>query len=133
MTSHLTIIVNDDLKRGLIANICSVISASFLRYAPDILGSDIETEDLFYPAITKIPIIILGGANGTLKTILSRAITKDITYVLYDKIALTCHDYQEYSDLIKNQSTQEREIIGIGLIGDKKAIKALTGNLPLLK
>ena len=133
MTSHLTIIVKDDLKKGLIANICSVISASFLRYGPDILGPDIEAKDLFYPGITKIPIIILGGANGNLKTILDQAIEKNIAYILYDKIAMTCHNYEEYIELVKNQRSENREIMGIGLLGDKKAIKKITGNLPLLK
>ena len=47
MTSYLTIIVKNDLKKGLLANICSVISASFLRHGPDIMGEDIETNDYF--------------------------------------------------------------------------------------
>lgn len=133
LTSHLTIIVKDSLKRGLIANICSVISTSFYYMGSDILGPDIETKDIFYPAITKIPIIILGCSNGSLHNILDQALSKNINYILYDKIATTCHNYDEYIELIKNQSPDQREILGIGLIGEKKAIKSITGNLPLLK
>lgn len=133
LTAHLTIIVKDNLNKGLIANICSVISTSFSRFGSDIIGPDIETNDYFYPGITKIPIIVLGYTNGNLTGILDQAISHNITYILYDKIALTCHNYDHYIELIKKQPTEQREILGIGLIGDKKAIKKITGNLPLLK
>ena len=133
MTVHATIIVKDNLKKGIIANICSVISTSFTRYGPDIIGSDIQTKDYFYPGITKVPIIILSYSNGSLKKILTQAIATQVNYILYDKIAMSCHNYDEYCELVRDQPSDQRDILGIGLIGDKKAIKTITGSLPLLK
>lgn len=57
----------------------------------------------------------------------------DIYAMPFSALAQSCKTYDEYGEKISSVSSESIVTIAIGLIGPKKKIAKLTGNLPLYK
>ena len=133
MIPSIAIVLRKDLPIGLVGNICACIGTGIINIDNQIIGHDITTDDLVYKAITKIPIVVLNENKLGMAEVIRRAKRNKLDIVLYDKHAVRATDYDQYENDIKSTKPEEREILGVGIIGESKSVKNVTGDFPLLR
>jgi hypothetical protein len=57
----------------------------------------------------------------------------NMTVFDFTSTAQNSHQYDEYAEKLSKQTLEEQEILGIGIIGDKKPARSLCGSLPRWK
>ena len=132
MTS-IAIVLKKDLPIGLVGNICACIATGIVNINKEIIGHDIDAGEILYKAITKIPIVVLNENKLGIAEIIRRAKRNKLDLVLYDKHAVRATDYNQYEKDIKGTKSEDREIFGVGIIGQEKVVRNVIGDLPLLK
>ena len=130
-----TIIIDKDLPAGLAMNAASVIGISFGRTTENLVGPDMQSvDDVNYPGVIYSPLPVL-LAPGDYVQELQRIAEEDadIYAMPFSALAQSCKTYDEYGERISSVSSGNIELVAIGLIGPKKIITKLTGNLALYK
>ncbi len=69
------------------------------------------------------------GINEVLK----RCIKKKMDFVLYDGKAIRETSYLNYMKVVQLNPPENREILGIGVIGEQDKVRKIIGDLPLLR
>src|SRR3989338_11312813 len=133
ITPSIAIVLKKDLPMVLVGNICACIGTGIININSQIIGHDITTSDLLYKAITKIPIVVLNENKLGMAEVIRRARRNKLDFVLYDKHAVHATDYNQYENDIKGTKQEEREILGVGIVGESKSVKNVTGDFPLLR
>ncbi len=129
------LIISETLSHGQQANVSAVLSMTLGSHFPEIVGPDIvDADGTIHAGITQLNLPILAATEDTLRIIKESA--KDNTEIFsvdFSDIAQMSRHYDEYKDKLLQSHASELLYIGIGLIGDKKIINRLTGNLKLLR
>ncbi|WKV52731.1 DUF2000 domain-containing protein [Dickeya fangzhongdai] len=136
VTSHkCTIVIDKDLGAGLSINAASVIGISFGRTVDNLVGPDMQSQDAVnYPGVIYAPLPVLLAPGGYVQELLRHAEADDEIYSMpFSALAQSCRTYDEYGERISAVNSDNIELVAIGLIGPKKKITRLTGNLPLFK
>jgi hypothetical protein len=130
-----TIIIHSDLSTGLAINAASVIGISFGKTIENLVGPDMQSLDgLNYPGVIHSPLPVLLSSGDYLQELQRTAKEDaDIYAMPFSALAQSCKTYDEYGGRISSVSSTNIELVAIGLIGPKKKITGLTGNLPLYK
>lgn len=130
-----TIVVDGQLGPGLAMNAASVIGISFGRTVDNLVGPDLHSADgVNYPGVIYAPLPVLKAEGGHLQALLQAAQQDDEIYVMpFSALAQSCKTYDEYGERISSVSSPQIELVAVGLIGPKKKITRLTGNLPLYR
>ncbi|WP_342754582.1 DUF2000 domain-containing protein [Pantoea sp. MBD-2R] len=130
-----TIIIDKDLPAGLAINAASVIGISFGRTMENLVGPDMQSLDAVnYPGVIYSPLPVLLAVGDTIQALQHIAEEDaDIYAMPFSALAQSCKTYKEYGEKISSVSSDNIELVAIGLIGPKKKIAKLTGNLPLYK
>ena len=100
---------------------------------PDIVGQDFEAQGLTYKGITKPPIVVVTENALGIDEVLKRCTKRGVDYVLYNKRAVKERSYLGYMKAVKQSPPEDREILGIGIIGDAIKVRKIIGDLPLRK
>ncbi|KGT87536.1 MULTISPECIES: DUF2000 domain-containing protein [Enterobacterales] len=130
-----TLIIDNQLPTGLALNAASVIGISFGKLIDHIVGPDLQSEDGFnYPGVIYAPLPVLLAEGGYLRE-LQKASNADpeIFAMPFSALAQSCKTYEEYGERIASAHSDHIELVAIGLIGPKKKITGLTGNLKLFR
>ena len=133
MKPSISIILKKDLPTGLIGNICACLATGITHINHEIIRQDFEAQGLTYKGITKAPILVVTENVLGIDAVLKRCIKRGIDFVLYNKRAVNERSYLGYMKAVKQMPLEDREILGIGIIGDQKIVKKIIGDLPLLK
>jgi len=130
-----TLVINDQLSPGLAMNAASVIGISFGRTVENLVGPDLQSADgVNYPGVIYAPLPVLLAADDYVQQLLHIASGDEEIYAMpFSALAQSCRTYEEYGERISPVNSQQIELVAIGLIGPKKKISRLTGNLPLYK
>lgn len=130
-----TIIIHNDLATGLAMNAASVIGISFGKFIENLVGPDMQSLDgLIYPGVIHSPLPVLLSSADYLQELQRTANEDPDIYAMpFSALAQSCKTYDEYGERISSVSSANIELVAIGLIGPKKKITGLTGNLPLYK
>ncbi|WP_217548112.1 DUF2000 domain-containing protein [Pantoea sp. GbtcB22] len=103
-THRCTILIDQQLPAGLAMNAASIIGISFGKLPGNLVGPNQQSQDgVDYPG------------------------------VIYAPLAQSCKTYEEYGERIADAHSDQIELVAIGLIGPKKKITLLTGNLKLYR
>src|SRR3989344_2152004 len=108
MIPSIAIVLKKDLPIGLVGNICACLGTGLINVNSEIIGHDIETDDLLYKAITKIPIVVLNENKLGIAEVIRRTKRNKLDFILYDKHAVGARDYDEYENDIKATSAEHR-------------------------
>ncbi|ORM71637.1 DUF2000 domain-containing protein [Pantoea rwandensis] len=130
-----TIVIDNQLPAGLAMNAASVIGISFGKLIENLVGPDRQSEDgLNYPGVIYAPLPVLLAEGNTLRELqkISSADT-EIFAMPFSALAQSCKTYDEYGERIASAISDNIELVAIGLIGPKKKITRLTGNLKLYR
>lgn len=130
-----TIIIDKDLPAGLAMNAASVIGISFGRTVENLVGPDMQSLDnVNFPGVIYAPLPVLLASGHSLREIQVSAESDEEIYVMqFSALAQSCKTYNEYGEKISSVKSENIELVAIGIIGPKKKITKLTGNLPLYK
>jgi hypothetical protein len=130
-----TIVIDKDLPSGLAMNASSVIGISFGKCIDNIVGPNMKSkDDVNYPGVIYSPLPVLLGSGSYLLDLQSIAEKNEDIFVMpFSSLAQSCRTYDEYDKKLSAEESQHIELAGIGLVGPKKIITKLTGNLPLFK
>lgn len=129
------LIICETLPTGQKANVSAVLAMTLGTHFPEIVGPDvIDADGTIHPGITQLNLPILAASEDTLKRIKESAKDNNkIFSVDFSEIAQISRHYDEYKEKLLHSHASQLLYIGIGLIGDRKMINRLTGNLKLLR
>ena len=129
-----TIIIDKDLPAGLAINAASVIGISFGRTTENLVGPDRQSlDDVNYPGVIYSPLPVLLAPGSYIQELQRIAKEENLYAMPFSALAQSCKTYDEYGERISSVSSENIELVAIGLIGPKKRITKLTGNLALFK
>lgn len=130
-----TIIINSQLSPGLAMNAASVIGISFGRTVENLVGPDLHSLDaVSYPGVIYAPLPVLRAEGSYVQQLLAIAGQDDEMVAMpFSALAQSCRTYEEYGERISAVPSPQIALVAIGLLGPKKKITALTGNLALYK
>ncbi|AWP34781.1 DUF2000 domain-containing protein [Pantoea eucalypti] len=130
-----TIIIDKDLPAGLAMNAASVIGISFGRTVDNLVGPDMQSlDEVNYPGVIYAPLPVLLASGDYLHELQASAESDDEMYVMpFSALAQSCKTYEEYGERISSVKSENIELVAIGIIGPKKKLTRMTGNLPLYK
>lgn len=130
-----TIIIHTDLPGGLAINAASVIALSMGHSTENLVGPDMISQDKKnYPGVIYAPLPVLQATGEYLHKIYGQTCNDTDIYTMpFSALAQSCKTYDEYEKRIASLDSNNIELVALGLIGPRKKIVALTGNLPLFK
>ncbi|MBD8162731.1 DUF2000 domain-containing protein [Erwinia persicina] len=130
-----TIIIDSQLSPGLAMNAASVIGISFGRTVENLVGPDLHSLDaVSYPGVIYAPLPVLRAESSYVQQLLAIAGQDDEMVAMpFSALAQSCRTYEEYSERISAVPSPQIALVAIGLLGPKKKITQLTGNLALYK
>lgn len=130
-----TIVIDKDLPPGLAINAASVIGISFGKMVENLVGPDMQSiDDINYPGVIYSPLPVLLASADYIRQLQTTAEIDNEIYIMpFSSLAQSCKTYQEYEERISSVKSENIELVAIGLIGPKKKITRMTGNLPLYK
>lgn len=127
-------VIDRGLPKGLAANAAAVLAVTLGRQRPDLVGPDFadgagEPHLGLYPA--GLP--VLGADRGVLARLRAEARARDVLVVDLPAAAQQTNDYGEFRARVAATPAGELSYLGLLLSGPAKAVRALTGDLPLLR
>lgn len=134
METKAVIVLCGDLPAGLKANIAAVLGMSLGRYRPELIGVASRTADQTeLPGITTIPLPILTSPEADLGDLFEAARASVDLVVPFGIAALTTKTYAEYQEKLALLTDAQQQIKGLLLLGSKKPVNKLVGQLALLR
>ena len=134
MEQKAVIILCDDLPTGIKANIAAVLGMSLGRYQPNLVGPEALTGDgTSLPGITTIPVPILTTDQMGIDEIF--AVSRGALELVapFGTAALSTKNYDDYMRKLASLPDAEQGTKGLLLLGDKKSVNKIVGQLPLLR
>lgn len=129
------IVVDSQLPVGLAMNTVSVVGVSLGKLVNDLVGPDLKSKDkTTYAGVVYTPLPILSSCKDTLQDIFTKIKDDENCIVMpFSSLAQSCKTYVEYESKISGVESHAIDLSGIGIVGPKKVINKITGNLPLYK
>jgi hypothetical protein len=131
----IALVLDPTLGPGQVANRGAVLATGLAARHPEILGPDPVTEngqDLV--GFTKVPIVVLKARRGEDLIELDRKARElSCTSVVFLARAQGLRSYDAYLESISRSDSLELDIDSCMILGPKKAVNKLTGNLPALR
>ena len=127
------IVLDETLPAGLLANAAACIATGIFSGETEPMGAQIEGADCTFISITKIGIPILRKGHKDFQELLTRARTNNLKTMVFTHEAQSTNNYEEYTERVKGRKLEELKVIGIGVIGEDKAVTKFAGDLPLLR
>lgn len=134
-THRCTILIDQQLPAGLAMNAASIIGISFGKLPGNLVGPNQQSQDgVNYPGVIYAPLPVLLADGNYLRELqqISGA-DSEIFTMPFSALAQSCKTYEEYGERIADAHSDQIELVAIGLIGPKKKITRLTGNLKLYR
>ncbi|MDI9222866.1 DUF2000 domain-containing protein [Pantoea sp. EA-12] len=130
-----TIVIDNQLPAGLAMNAASVIGISFGKLIDNLVGPDQQSGDgVNYPGVIYAPLPVLLAEGNTLRELQKTSCADEEIFAMpFSALAQSCKTYDEYGERIASAHSENIELVAIGLIGPKKKITRLTGNLKLYR
>jgi hypothetical protein len=131
----LTVVVIDrDLPKGLAANAAAVLALTLGARRPALVGSDFEDgSGARHPGLIPVGLPVLGASASALPVIREAARERDLLVVDLPSQGQQTTDYDEFRAAIAATRPDELGYLAILISGPKKAVRAVTGQLGLLR
>ncbi len=130
------LVLRDDLALGTAVNVASCLTAGLIAHNPGHAGQQLEdAAGLLSVASSHLPIVALKGNDEVFQRLLTELTAQKMQnrVCVFPAYAKRIHSAAEYWQLHASTIHEGTVIFGLALIGDKKWLNKLTGNLPLLR
>lgn len=130
-----TIIIDKALPTGLAINAASIIGIGLGQAIEHISGHDIQSLDAVnYPGVIHCPLPVLLASQTVISSTLAKVRDEPDIYVMpFSALAQSCKTYQEYEQKLTATHSADIDVVALGIVGPKKLITGLTGNLALYR
>ncbi|MCW5711078.1 DUF2000 domain-containing protein [Shinella sp.] len=133
---RLAIIVNPDLPPGHLANTIAAVSIGMGAAMPALGARQLtDRRQATIDISADRPVPVLQADSRTIGTLLAKALPRQDGRVIvaFPSFARALHSYADYEATFPGRDLGEETIDGLGLIGEGRWIKSLTGSLKLLR
>lgn len=126
------IILNGNLSAGKAANAAAVIALTVGQRHPVLVGTPlIDANQNEYPGLVQMGIPVLAASTLELKTLSQISRQQGLDQVIFPIEGQKTTHYGEFTASVASQKTEELYLLGIAIIGDKKAVRKLTAKCKL--
>ncbi len=133
---RLAIIVNPDLPPGHLANTIAAVSIGMGAAMPALGARQLtDRRQATIDISADRPVPVLQADSRTIGTLLAKALPRQDGRVIvaFPSFARALHSYADYEATFPGRDLGEETIDGLGLVGEGRWIKSLTGSLKLLR
>lgn len=133
---RLAIIVNPDLPPGHLANTIAAVSIGMGAAMPALGARQLtDRRQATIDISADRPVPVLQADSRTIGTLLAKALPRQDGRVIvaFPSFARALHSYADYEATFPGRDLGEETIDGLGLAGEGRWIKSLTGSLKLLR
>lgn len=127
------IVIDSSLPLGFLANSVACISSGIFVEGTELVGPSIDGEDVIFPSITKIPILILKPGSQSMLDLCEKAKSLDLRLIPFTKEAQSTTDYKSYEASVEGKYLEDLTLLGFGVVGESKVVNSLVGSLPMLR
>ena len=93
----------------------------------------ISKDGLNYPRNSQFPIIALRAASGDLLSLVEKLHQSKLPWIGYVQEMVDMIDDEELARSLNNKTSQEMDLLGVGIFGSKEELKQFTDGLTLWK
>jgi hypothetical protein len=134
---RIAIVVDRDLPRGAVGNVAAILMGQAALCRPDIY----HTEDLLDQsgnrhAAIQYSTVLLSAGRGQLINLVERirSAGEGLTWVLFTELGQGLHNaYPEYQARVRSSTTADLGPVGLVLVGEDEAVRAITRKYSVLK
>ncbi|CAK7261342.1 MULTISPECIES: DUF2000 domain-containing protein [unclassified Shinella] len=133
---RLAIVVNPDLLPGHLANTIAAVSIGMGAAMPALGARQLtDRRQATIDISADRPVPVLQADSRTIGTLLAKALPRQDGRVIvaFPSFARALHSYADYEATFPERDLGEETIDGLGLAGEGRWIKSLTGSLKLLR
>lgn len=128
------IVVDASLPPGLAANAAAVVALTVGQRHPGLVGAPlIDASGQAHPGLIPIGIAVLSAPAEALAGLRAKAVQGGCDVVDFPVQGQQTTDYQAFIEAVAQVSEEELRYLGLALLGPRKAVGKLVGNLALLK
>ncbi len=129
------ILIDEELPTGLAINASSIIGIGLSHNVTNLVGKDLCSKDgIHYPGVIYSPLPILTASQQQIHDIFEKIKQDEDIYVMpFSALAQSCKSYDEYEEKLSAINSEEIPLVAIGVVGVKKKINKITGNLSLYR
>jgi hypothetical protein len=133
-STRTAIVVDRELPKGLAANAVAILSISLGAAEPGLPGPDIVDGDgRTHHGLFPGGLPILGGDRARLAALHDGARERGLRVVSLPAVAQQTNSYATFTSTVAATPAADLEYVGVLVHGDDKAVRAVTGDLPLLR
>jgi Protein of unknown function (DUF2000) len=134
MTDRCVIVVDENLPAGLAANAAAVLGVTVGARFPAFVGADFEDADRqSHPGLIPFGLPVLRAPRPDLTALARRAREIGLAVVDFPAFGQQTNNYDEFREHVARTPADGLEYLGLSISGPRRAIRGLTGSLPLLR
>lgn len=127
-------VVDDTLPPGRAANAVGILSITLGALLPELAGPDlVHADDEVLPGLIPQGITVLAAPRALLGDLRSKARASELGFIAMPVFGHETNDYEEVRRRVAELPAGEVHYLGVILYGDPRAVRKLTGSLPLLR
>lgn len=126
------VILNADLPAGKAANAAAVISLTLGQRHPQFVGTElVDGDEKSWPGLIPVGIPVLSASDEQLASLVGQCAEQGFDTILFPVEGQMTVDYAAFSAAVRQIPTDQLQHLGLGIVGEKKALRKLTGKLKL--
>ncbi|MBF4692258.1 DUF2000 domain-containing protein [Fusibacter ferrireducens] len=131
--TKIKIVVRDDLESWQKLNVTAFLMSG-IAGTQDIIGQPYKDKDnIEYLPMSQQPILIHSGNSEQMKTLLQKALTKDVVISIYTEELFKTYSDEDNRAMVAQFGTEELNLVGIGIRGKKNHVDRLLKGFELHK
>jgi uncharacterized protein DUF2000 len=128
------IVIDDALPPGKACNAAAVIALTIGERHPYLVGAPlIDARNVHHPGLIPVGISVLKASAGQLSKLRADAREKDFDFVGFPVQGQQTKDYTAFRDAVRAVDTHELAYVGVGIVGDNKALRKLVSDFELMQ
>ncbi|MFE0584287.1 DUF2000 domain-containing protein [Pantoea vagans] len=125
-------ILNAALPPGKATNAAAVIALTLGQRHPTLVGDALEDAEKYpSPGLITTGIPVLAASDQELDVLREQCEQAEYDLVLFPEAGQSTTDYQALGEVLRQQPRQQWRLLGLAIVGDKKALRKLTAKLAL--
>ncbi|WP_312241732.1 DUF2000 domain-containing protein [Pantoea sp.] len=125
-------ILNEALPPGKAANAAAVIALTLGQRHPRFVGEPLyDAEQRDYPGLIPVGIPVLAASQAEFSDLRARSQSREFDLILFPEQGQTTTDYLAFSDAMRQIPGEAWRLLGLAIVGEKKALRKLTAKLRL--
>ncbi|MBV9150348.1 MAG: DUF2000 domain-containing protein [Alphaproteobacteria bacterium] len=127
------IVIRHDLAAWQMANVSGFLAGGLAGFFPVIVGEPYrDANDRLYTPLIREPLFVYGATSAELTRTHQRAISRGLRVAIYtEPLFRTANDIDNRAS-VAACATDQLDLVGLGLHGDRKTIDKVVGGLKFL-